>query len=300
MIMMEQKRTEGLASLVELLDIMVSEGNITLDTSNLIQAISNGAKIVSAITRYPLARVRAGKDGDRYLAAAKTAFTEEIKENKGDIGLLFIKDESEPALVYNGGNTAVSLTPMLCPDNIVSGLPAGTVFMLSDMEWDGLRPRLGGYIMYSSVTVMIVNIGDVVMEFTLDQEDVFRLTDENVNIPDSEENYFNVNDIDVNIENATMRVRSEKDCLIPDVHQIIKNGGVMIDTKGDHSTQFLLSPISILVTQAGGIATNGTTPVLELKPKYQNETSPFYIGQSKMVEKLLENLYNDELRSYFP
>ena len=37
------------------------------------------------------------------------------------------------------------------------------------MEWDGLRPRLGGYILYSSVTVMVISVGDTVMEFTLDQ-----------------------------------------------------------------------------------------------------------------------------------
>ena len=300
MILMEQKRTDGLASLEEFLDVMVAEGNITVDTSILIQAISKGAKIVSAITRYPLARVRAGEDSDRYVAAAKTAFTEEIKENKGDIGLLFIKDDSEPALVYNGGNTAVSLTPMVCSDNIVNGLPAGTVFMLSDMEWDGLRPRLGGYIMYSSITVMLINIGDCVMEFTLDQEDVFRLTNDNIFIPDNEENYFNVNDINIKIENSTVKVRSEEDCLIPDIHQILKKGGVMIDTKGEHSTQFLLSPVSMLVTRAGGVATNGTIPVLDLKPKYQNETSPFYIGNTKMVENLLGSQENDELRAYFP
>ena len=71
--------------------------------------------------------------------------------------------------MYSGQHTAVSLTPLLCPHNILTGLPHASVFLLSDMEWDGLRPRLGGYILYSSLTVLVLSLNNTVLEFTLDQ-----------------------------------------------------------------------------------------------------------------------------------
>ena len=49
--MMEQK-SEELASMGEILDMMVEDGDLDTDTKTLILDIARGAKIVSAITRY--------------------------------------------------------------------------------------------------------------------------------------------------------------------------------------------------------------------------------------------------------
>ena len=48
--MMEQK-SEELASMREILDMMEEDGDLDTDTKTLILDISRGAKIVSAITR---------------------------------------------------------------------------------------------------------------------------------------------------------------------------------------------------------------------------------------------------------
>ena len=48
--MMEQK-SEELASMGEILDMMVEDGDLDTDTKTLILDIARGAKIVSAITR---------------------------------------------------------------------------------------------------------------------------------------------------------------------------------------------------------------------------------------------------------
>ena len=48
--MMEQK-SEELASMGEILDMMEEEGDLDTDTKTLILDIARGAKIVSAITR---------------------------------------------------------------------------------------------------------------------------------------------------------------------------------------------------------------------------------------------------------
>ena len=64
-----------------------------------------------------MARVRAGLEVDRFLTAAETAFTDELSGvQDSDIGLLFVQGEPEPVLVYDGGTTAVSLSPLVCAD----------------------------------------------------------------------------------------------------------------------------------------------------------------------------------------
>ena len=264
---------------------------------------------VSAITRYPVARVRAGLDVERFQTAARTAFIDEMTDSPGDIGLLFVAGETEPELVINGGNTAVSLSPLVCGHNVVSATGHGSVFLLSDMEWDGLRPRMAGYIIYSSVTSLIINIGDTVMEFTLDQDDIFRLTDSNVSMPRDQE-HFSVNldqdmiDVISEITNSSssISVRSSRDCLLLHVHQLIKTGGVVLDTSGSVSTQFLLTPVSIILTRAGGLASNGSSPISDLKPKYQNDTSPFYLGDTNLLSSIIETSVSSEQQqeTYYP
>ena len=48
-------------------------------------------------------------------------FSDEISARPGNTGLLFLRDKTQPSLLYNGQSTAVSLTPLLCPQNILTG-----------------------------------------------------------------------------------------------------------------------------------------------------------------------------------
>ena len=163
---------------------------------------------------------------------------DEISARPGSTGLLFLRDKTEPSLLYSGQQTAVSLTPLLCPHNILAGLPHASVFLLSAMEREGLRPRLGGYILYSSLTVLVLSLNNTVVEFTLDQDDVFRLTSENVSLP-AEDRFYNINydqkifDKLADVERAEVGVHSPTDCLISDVHRVLKRGGVYADTAGE-------------------------------------------------------------------
>ena len=67
---------------------------------------------------------------------------------------------------------------------------------------------------------------------------MFRLTSENVSLP-AEDNVYNVNydqkifDILAGVERVEVGVHSPTDCLISDVHRVLKRGGVYVDTKGE-------------------------------------------------------------------
>ena len=70
---------------------------------------------------------------------------------------------------------------------------------------------------------------------------------------------------------------------------------------GDFSTLYLLTPVAMIITKAGGIATNGTSPILDLKPKSKEETSPITFGSKAGLERLMRfKLSEAATRTYFP
>lgn len=50
------------------------------------------------------------------------------------------------------------------------------------------------------------------------------------------------------------------------------------------------NPMAFIVEQAGGLASTGTTPILDLQPKKIHERCPVILGSKEDVEDLL-NLY---------
>ena len=100
------------------------------------------------------------------------------------------------------------------------------------------------------------------------------------------------------VENLTVRVHSTEDCLISDVHRVLKRGGLYVDTAGAFSTLYLLTPVAMIMTRAGGVSTNGTHPILDLKPKSKEDTSPAIFGSEIAEERL--TIHEEESRTYFP
>ena len=82
---------------------------------------------------------------------------------------------------------------------------------------------------------------------------MFRLTDEDVTIPSSSDK-IDEPKIENNLKddfNPTVHIKSEDDCIITEIHRVLKLGGAFIDTLGDFSTQFILTPLSLLITRHG-------------------------------------------------
>ena len=75
-----EKRDDSLTSLTSWLEERVSEGEVSEATSQLVLSLSSAGKIVSAISRYPVARARAGTR-DKYNSAAETAFQGRLQLN---------------------------------------------------------------------------------------------------------------------------------------------------------------------------------------------------------------------------
>jgi fructose-1,6-bisphosphatase I len=80
--------------------------------------------------------------------------------------------------------------------------------------------------------------------------------------------------------------------MVADVHRILTRGGIFIypwDRKdpskaGKLRLMYEANPMSMLVEQAGGAATNGRERIMELAPSQLHQRVPVFLGSRREVE----------------
>lgn len=79
--------------------------------------------------------------------------------------------------------------------------------------------------------------------------------------------------------------------MVPDLYQILKKGGGVFTYPGYSEKPmgklrvlYECAPMAFLIENAGGKATNGKMPVLDIKVEKLDQTTPIYIGSSREVE----------------
>jgi fructose-1,6-bisphosphatase I len=183
-------------------------------------------------------------------------------------------------------------------------------------EQDFLQPGkqqvAAGYCVYGPQTTLVLTVGDGVAMFTLDREQgSFVLTQENVQVPaDTKEFAINMS----NMRHWDEPVRRYIDeCLqgqegprgkdfnmrwiasmVADVHRILTRGGVFMypwDKREPHKPGKLrllyeANPMSWLIEQAGGAATNGKQRILDLQPSQLHERVSVVLGSKNEVDRL--------------
>src|SRR5438874_135791 len=84
--------------------------------------------------------------------------------------------------------------------------------------------------------------------------------------------------------------------LVADFHRNLISGGVFLypgDTRSAEGKLRLLyeaAPLALVVEQAGGLATDGQRPILDLVPKHLHQKTPFIVGSKSDVEFAAEIL----------
>jgi fructose-1,6-bisphosphatase I len=183
-------------------------------------------------------------------------------------------------------------------------------------EQDFLQPGkqqvAAGYCVYGPQTTLVLTVGDGVAMFTLDREQgSFVLTQENVQVPaDTKEFAINMS----NMRHWDEPVRRYIDeCLqgqegprgkdfnmrwiasmVADVHRILTRGGVFMypwDKREPHKPGKLrllyeANPMSWLIEQAGGAATNGKQRILDMQPSQLHERVSVVLGSKNEVDRL--------------
>ena len=92
--------------------------------------------------------------------------------------------------------------------------------------------------------------------------------------------------------------------LVSDFHRNLLKGGIYIYPTSTVYPQGKLrllyegNPMAFLAEQAGGLATDGINPILDIKPTKLHQRVPFFTGSKEMVEKRLNLCMNLENNIY--
>jgi fructose-1,6-bisphosphatase I len=180
-----------------------------------------------------------------------------------------------------------------------------------DFLQPGTQQVAAGYCVYGPQTTLVLTVGDGVAMFTLDREQgSFVLIRENVQIPpDTKEFAINMS----NMRHWAEPVKRYVDeCLagkegprgkdfnmrwvasmVADVHRILTRGGVFLypwdkrepEKAGKLRLMYEANPMSWLVEQAGGAATNGKQRIMDLMPGKLHERVSVFLGSKNEVER---------------
>jgi len=173
----------------------------------------------------------------------------------------------------------------------------------------GNRQVAAGFAVYGPTTVFVITVGDGVYGFTLDRETyTFVLTHPDIRIPEDTQEFA------INMSNARRWEAPVKryidECvagkdgprgkdfnmrwvasMVADVFRVLSRGGIFMyprDAKNKDGRLRLMyeaNPMSFIVEQAGGAATDGTTRILDLQPKGLHQRCAVILGSKNEVER---------------
>ncbi len=225
---------------------------------------------------------------------------------------------------YPQGEYLLLFDPLDGSSNIDVNVSIGTIFSVlkkpSDVEGvsesDFLQPGstqvAAGYCIYGPQTTLVLTVGDGVAMFTLDREmGSFMLVEDRVQIPaDTQE--FAINMSNMRHWAPPMR-RYIDECLagrdgprgkdfnmrwiasmVADVHRILTRGGIFMypwdkrepEKAGKLRLMYEANPMSWLIEQAGGAATNTQERILDLQPSKLHERVSVVLGSKNEVERV--------------
>ena len=239
------------------------------------------------------------------------------------IGVLASEENEKPFILRAGSpqaKYAVVFDPLDGSSNIDVNVSVGTTFSilrrpdlaetLGPESWllqPGVRQVAAGYVLYGSSTVLVYSAGNGVHGFTLDPAiGAYVLSHEHMQMP-KRGIYYSVNEAHRAAfapgYNAFLdRLRAEGyssryiGSMVADVHRTLLKGGVFLypgTKKAPEGKLRLLyegSPMAYVIEQAGGLASTGRGPLLDVEPAKLHQRTPVVLGSAGEVEHVLRHL----------
>jgi fructose-1,6-bisphosphatase I len=225
---------------------------------------------------------------------------------------------------YPKGEYLLLFDPLDGSSNIDINGGIGTIFSVlkkpegkdgvdqQDFLQPGKQQVAAGYCIYGPQTTLVLTVGEGVAMFTLDREQgSFVLITENVQIPEDTQE-FAINMSNMRHWNEPVK-RYIDECLqgkegprgkdfnmrwvaamVADVHRILTRGGVFLypwdkrepEKAGKLRLLYEANPMSWLVEQAGGAATNTTQRILDIQPDKLHQRVSVVLGSKNEVERI--------------
>ena len=227
---------------------------------------------------------------------------------------------------YPKGEYLLLFDPLDGSSNIDVNVSIGTIFSIlkapaessgreineEDFLQPGTQQVAAGYAVYGPQTMLVITLGNGVIGFTLDRETgTWILTNENIQIPaDTKEFAINMS----NMRHWAPPVRKYiDDCLagktgplgkdynmrwvasmVADVHRILSRGGIFMypwdsrepNKPGKLRLMYEANPMSFIVEQAGGMATDSVNRIMDIQPTELHQRVGVVLGSKNEVERV--------------
>jgi len=300
----------------------------TGDLSQLLNSIQSAVKAVSsAVRRAGIANLYgiAGEvnvqgevvkkldvlANELFINLLKSSFTTCLLVSEEDETVIEVETEKQ-------GKYIVCFDPLDGSSNIDCLVSIGSIFSIFKKQNDG-APSLNdalqcgrkcvaaGYSLYGSATMMVLSTGQGVNGFMLDPAiGEFVLTDPDMKVKPRGKIY-SINEGYTNnwAEPIKQYVASKKEgpkpygsryvgSMVADVHRTLKYGGIFMypATKdaplGKLRLMYESIPMAFIMEQAGGAASNGVIPILDIQPDKIHQRCPVFLGSKEDVQDVLD------------
>lgn len=255
----------------------------------------------------------------------KNSFQEEVQKLDEFANMLLVKNltqsgqtfalisEEMPEPLFTpkayAGDYVVFFDPLDGSSNIDVNAPIGSIFSIykksDSLLQPGKKQLAAGYILYGSSVMLVYTTGKGVNGFTLDPAmGSFLLSHKDIQIPETgttyslNEAYFPFYDTALQDYLTNFKQKPKASAryigsMIADVHRTLLKGGIFLyptDTnhpQGKLRLMLEVNPMSLLISNAGGLAVAIKEDPLEIVPTHIHERAPITLGSKKLVEEYL-------------
>merc|ERR1711971_563951 len=299
----------------------------TGDLTQLLASLQSAIKAVSAAVRRAGISQLFGAAGDTNVQGEEVKkldvlsnelFINMLRSSYASCLLISQENDNEIEVeTERQGKYIVTFDPLDGSSNIDCLVSIGSIFAIFRKPHDGpLAPgaalqsgrqiAAAGYALYGSATMIVLSTGHGVNGFMLDPSiGEFVLTDANMKCKPRGKIYSINEGYEEKWDPAIKEyVKSKKQgkayggryigSMVADVHRTLKYGGIFMypattdNPNGKLRVLYECMPMAFLLEQAGGMASTGEKPVLDIMPRKLHERSPIYLGSKDDVEDLLE------------
>lgn len=222
-------------------------------------------------------------------------------------------DEVYSAQADAPGLYSVAYDPLDGSSLVDVNLSIGTIISIykgCDLFQQGRKQVAALYVLYGPRVSMVYSVGNGVHEFTMNSLMEYTLSRENIAMEPAgdihapgglRKKYTPGTERFVSYLEAKGSKLRYSGGFVPDINQVLMKGkGIFMypaltdSPKGKLRLLFELNPMAFLIEHAGGSASNGKIPILDVTPDSLDHREPVYIGCSEDVQKAVAFLANEE------
>jgi len=256
---------------------------------------------------------------------SNTLFRQLFAKNPHIAGFASEEDDTFSSLNPEG-KYVILVDPLDGSSNIDVGVPVGTIFSIyrrrtpvgtfcteADFLQGGRAQVAAGYVLYGTSTLLFYTTGKGVHGFTLEPAaGDFLLSHPDVKMPEKS-SYYSFNDNQFhewspalqafittfhqdNRQSAKPQSLRYVGSLVADFHRnLLKGGffmypGTVAKPEGKLRLLYEAYPMAWLIEEAGGAATNGIQPILDIPPTRLHQRTALFLGPKTFLEKLAQTL----------